>query len=136
MKKILLADDNEVVRDVLKFMFEKRGFEVTLAEDGMGAITAAENEMPDLIVLDMNMPVMTGWSATRKLKKDGASTAAIPIIALTAHKTAEDHAEAHEAGCDAFVQKPIMHERLFEIVDRVLGQKNSDPSTEPSLGGQ
>ncbi len=120
MSRVLLADDDEVVRDVLKFMFEKRGFKVTLAEDGKAAIAEAENEMPDLIVLDMNMPVMTGWRAARELKKEGASTATIPIIALTAHKTAEDHAEAHMAGCDAFVGKPIVPERLFEVVDRVL----------------
>ncbi len=120
MEKILLADDDEVVRIVLKVMFEKRGFEVIVAEDGMAAIAAAESEMPDLIVLDMNMPVMTGWVAAREIKKEGASTAAIPIIALTAHKTAEDHAEAHKAGCDAFVEKPIVPERLFEVVNRVL----------------
>ncbi|NQU58430.1 MAG: response regulator [Rhodospirillales bacterium] len=121
MSKVLIVDDDEIIRKFLTATFEERGFVVTLAENGGVALKSAKREKPVLIVLDMNMPLVTGWQVARELKRKGESTAAIPIIALTAHKTADDHAEAHEAGCDVFVEKPIKPELLFEAVDRVLG---------------
>lgn len=120
MRKILVVDDDESIRDFLKLHFEDQNYEVTLAEDGRSAISLAESEMPDLIVLDLNMPVMTGWQAAKKLKKAGAPTTSIPIIALTAQKTFDDQVEAHESGCDVFIEKPIEPERLFKAVDRIL----------------
>jgi len=121
MSKILIVDDDEMIRKFLTVQFEGRAHMVVAAENGARALELAASETPDLIVMDMNMPVMTGWDAARELKKAGAATAGIPIIALTAHRTVEDQTAAHEAGCDTYVQKPIDPERLFEAVDRVLG---------------
>jgi CheY-like chemotaxis protein len=121
MSKVLLVDDDTLIRKFLKLHFESNGFSVTEAENGREALSMATSEMPDLIIMDMNMPVMTGWDAARELKKPGAVTAGIPIIALTAHKTPEDQNAAHESGCDTFVEKPIDPERLFKAVQRVLG---------------
>lgn len=120
MSKVLIVDDDGPIREFLKILFEGRGHEVISAEDGKEGLAKAESEGPDLIVLDMNMPVMTGWDAARELKKEGAATAQIPIIALTAQKTLDDQIEAHESGCDAFVEKPIDADRLFNAVERVL----------------
>jgi len=121
MSKVLLVDDDALIRSFLKLQFESRDFEVELAEDGKDALEKATSDVPDLIVLDMNMPVMTGWDAAKELKKDGAPTAATPITALTAQKTHEDQVAAHEAGCDTFVEKPIDPDRFFDAVKRVLG---------------
>ena len=120
MRKVLVVDDDELVRDFLKLHFKNRGYEVATATDGKVAISLAEREKPDLIILDMNMLGMTGWDTAKELKREGAENATIPIIALTAHKTADDHVAAHEAGCDAFVEKPVEPERLFDTVDRAL----------------
>ncbi|MBT3305312.1 MAG: response regulator, partial [Alphaproteobacteria bacterium] len=121
--KVLLVDDDALIRRFLKMHFENGGYHVVEAENGQDALNKAENETPDLIVMDMNMPVMTGWDAARELKTPGAATAEIPIIALTAQKTPEDKNAAHESGCDTFVEKPIEQERLFQAVERVLSQK-------------
>jgi len=116
MSKVLLVDDDAMIRSFLKPHFEGHEFGVGLAEDGRDALSKAAANVPDLIVLDMNMPVMIGWDAAKELKKDGA-----PIIALTTQKTHDDQVAAHEAGCDTFVEKPIDPARLLEAVKRVLG---------------
>ena len=116
MSKVLLVDNDAMIRNFLKLHFEGHEFEVELTEDGKDALSKAADNVPDLIVLDMNMPVMTGWDAAKELKKDGA-----PIIALTAQKTYDEQVAAHEAGCDTFVEKPIDPARLLEAVKRVLG---------------
>ena len=116
MSKVLLVDDDAMIRSFLKLHFEGHEFGVELAEDGKDALSKAAANVQDLIVLDMNMPVMTGWDAAKELKKDSA-----PIIALTTQKTHDDHVAAHEAGCDTFVEKPIDPARLLEAVKRVLG---------------
>jgi len=120
MTKVLIVDDEELIRGFLKLHFEARGYDVVEAENGEEAVSIAGSEVPDLIVLDMNMPVMTGWDAVKELKSEGAETKSIPIIALTAQKTLNDQIEAHEAGCDTFVEKPIVPEKLFEAVERIL----------------
>ena len=120
MTKVLLVDDEELIRSFLRLHFEGRNYEVIEAENGEMAISLAGSEMPDLIVMDMNMPVMTGWDAVNELKKEGSLTATIPIIVLTAQKTLDDQIEAHELGCDAFIEKPMEPERLFKAVDRIL----------------
>ena len=122
MRKVLLVDDDMFVRNFLKLMFESCGFTVTAVEDGSIAVREAKSVMPDLIVLDMNMPVMTGFRTAEELKKKGAATAGIPIIAISALTTADDHTAAHLDGCDAYLEKPIIPERLFEVVERVLTQ--------------
>ncbi len=119
MSKVLIVDDDGPIRDFLKIHFEGRSHEALIAEDGKKALAKAESEGPDLIVLDVKIPVMTGWEAAREQKKEGAA-AQIPIIALTAQKTLDDQIEARESGCDAFVEKPIDPDRLFDAVERIL----------------
>jgi len=120
MKKVLLVDDDELILRFLKTHFEGRDFQVILAENGEAAITLAQKNMPDLILLDMEMPVMPGWVTARELKMSGALTANIPLIAVTAHATSDDEEAARKAGCDDFIPKPIDVDKLFEAVDRVL----------------
>src|SRR5882762_9971746 len=106
MAKILLVEDNEMNRDMLSRRLERRGYSVTLALDGAEGLQKARTENPDLILMDMSLPVVDGWEATRQLKAD-ESTRRIPIIALTAHAMANDEQRARESGCDDFDTKPI-----------------------------
>src|SRR5947207_15158829 len=106
MPKILLVEDNEMNRDMLSRRLQKRGFEITMAVDGAQAVDMAKSENPDLILMDMSLPIMDGWEATRTLKAAPA-TAAIPIIGLTAHAMAGDREKCLQAGCDDFDTKPI-----------------------------
>lgn len=110
--KILLVEDNEMNRDMLSRRLVLRGHEVVMAEDGGMALEMALREIPDLILMDMGLPVMDGWEATRRLKAD-ARTASVPVIALTAHAMADDRLRALEAGCDDFDTKPIDLGRLL-----------------------
>ena len=120
MKKVLLVDDDDMILKFLKAHFESRDFRVFLAENGENAIILAQREAPDLILLDMNMPVMPGWVTARELKIRGRATADIPIIVVTAKTSADDEKAARKAGCDEFIAKPIDADKLFEAVDRVL----------------
>jgi CheY-like chemotaxis protein len=106
MAKILLVEDNEMNRDMLSRRLERRGYQVVCAPDGEQAIALARSEAPALILMDMSLPVLDGWEATRRLKADNA-TKAIPIIALTAHAMDTDAARARECGCDDFDTKPV-----------------------------
>jgi CheY-like chemotaxis protein len=117
--KILLVEDNEMNRDMLSRRLERRGFQVVMAVDGLQGVEIARREMPALILMDMSLPVMDGWEATRSLKSD-AATRSIPIIALTAHAMASDEQKAREAGCDDFDTKPIDLPRLLEKIQRFL----------------
>lgn len=119
--KILLVEDNEMNRDMLSRRLERRGYEVLIAGDGQQAVDMALSEVPDLILMDMGLPVMDGWEATRRLKAD-AYTAAVPIIALTAHAMADDRVRALQAGCDDFDTKPIDLERLLGKVAALVRQ--------------
>ena len=100
--------------------FESRDFQVILAKNGEFALILAQKEKPDLVLLDMNMPLMPGWVTARELKKHILGTANIPVIAVTALTTADDENAARNAGCDDFVSKPIDVDKLFEAVNRVL----------------
>jgi two-component system cell cycle response regulator DivK len=122
MSKILLVEDNEFNRDMLSRRLHRRGFEVVLAEDGETGIAAARSEKPDLILMDMDLPVLDGWEATRRLKAD-PSLKSIPIIALTAHAMQSDCDRAYQAGCDDFATKPIEFAELIAKIDRVLGPR-------------
>lgn len=119
MPKILLVEDNEMNRDMLSRRLERRGFAVTLACDGAEGVTRAQSDAPDLILMDMSLPVLDGWSATRQLKAD-AHTAEIPVIALTAHAMASDEEKARAAGCDDFDTKPIELPRLLDKIQAQL----------------
>jgi len=119
MTKILLVEDNEMNADMLSRRLLRRGYEISLATDGEQAVSMARSENPALILMDMSLPVMTGWQATRTLKDDDA-TRHIPVIALTAHSMAEDRQKALDAGCDDYDTKPVELPRLLEKMERLL----------------
>jgi CheY-like chemotaxis protein len=120
MAKILLVEDNEMNRDMLSRRLSRKGYEVVVAEDGGRGVAMAASEQPDLILMDMSLPVIDGWEATRQVKQ-AAESANIPIIALTAHAMAGDREKAIEAGCDDYDTKPIELPRLLEKIERLLG---------------
>jgi CheY-like chemotaxis protein len=120
MAKILLVEDNEMNRDMLSRRLERRGYEVIVAVDGEEGVARARAEAPDLIVMDMSLPVLDGWEATRQLKA-APETKSIPIVALTAHAMAGDREKALEAGCDDFDTKPIDLPRLLGKLEGLLG---------------
>ena len=115
MNKILLVEDNEMNRDMLSRRLARKGFEVVIAVDGAEAVKMAESEMPALILMDMSLPVMDGWEATRLLKAQDL-TKGTPIIALTAHAMSGDREKCLEAGCDDYDTKPIEFKRLLEKI--------------------
>jgi two-component system cell cycle response regulator DivK len=119
MPRILLVEDNELNRDMLSRRLIRRGYEVTLAVDGAEGVARAKADLPDLILMDMSLPVMDGWDASRALKADPI-TARIPVIALTAHAMAADEQRAREAGCDDFDTKPVELDRLLGKITVLL----------------
>lgn len=119
MPKILLVEDNEMNRDMLSRRLERKGYEVVLAMDGQSGVERAHAESPDLILMDMSLPVLDGWEATRKLKAN-PQTQLVPIIALTAHAMAGDREQAIEAGCDDYDTKPIDFPRLLSKIESLL----------------
>lgn len=120
MAKILLVEDNEMNRDMLSRRLERRGYEVIVAVDGEEGVARAKAEAPDLVLMDMSLPVLDGWEATRQLKA-APETKSIPVIALTAHAMAGDREKALEAGCDDFDTKPIDLPRLLGKLESLLG---------------
>jgi CheY-like chemotaxis protein len=120
MARILLVEDQEMNRDMLSRRLKKRGYEVSIAVDGAEGVDKARSESPDLILMDMSLPVMDGWEATRTLKADEA-TRAIPVVALTAHAMSTDREKALEAGCDAYETKPVELPKLLETMEKLLG---------------
>ena len=121
MAKILLVEDNEMNRDMLSRRLARRGYEVVVAVDGREGVAKARAEAPALVLMDMSLPVLDGWEATRELRADPA-TRAIPIIALTAHAMAGDRERALAAGCDDFDTKPIELERLLGKIEALLAR--------------
>ncbi|MBI3916990.1 MAG: response regulator [Betaproteobacteria bacterium] len=124
MAKILLVEDNEMNRDMLSRRLQKKGYEVFIAVDGEAGVKMAQSERPDLILMDMSLPGLDGWEASRQLKA-GADTQAIGIIALTAHAMAQDKEKALAAGCDDFDTKPIDLARLTEKIEALLAKKTA-----------
>ena len=123
MLKVLLVEDNEMNRDMLSRRLSRRGFEVLIAVDGAQGVEVAKTEMPDLILMDMSLPVLDGWDATRRLKAE-TQTRTIPVIALTAHAMAGDRDKAMSAGCDDYDTKPIELGRLLDKMGRLLKTKS------------
>jgi CheY-like chemotaxis protein len=119
MARILLVEDNEMNRDMLSRRLIRRGYEVALALDGEQGLAMARTEAPALILMDMSLPGMDGWEATRQLKA-ASETSAIPVIALTAHAMAGDREKAIAAGCDDFDTKPVDLERLLQKIEALL----------------
>jgi two-component system cell cycle response regulator DivK len=126
MPRILLVEDNEMNRDMLSRRLARREYEVLVAVDGGEGVVMAGSEAPDLILMDMSLPVMDGWEATRQLKAS-PETKAIPIIALTAHAMSGDREKAMEAGCDDYDTKPIELPRLLAKMEALLGEKKAAP---------
>lgn len=122
MARILLVEDNELNRDMLSRRLGRRGHEVLLAADGAEGLAAADRERPDLVLLDMSLPVLDGWEAARRLK-GRVETAGIPIIALTAHAMAGDRERAIEAGCDDYDVKPVELDRLLGKIAALLEKR-------------
>ena len=120
MTRILLVEDNEMNRDMLSRRLQRKGYEVIIAVDGQVGIEMARSEAPDLILMDMSLPVIDGWEATRTLKA-AKETAGIPIIALTAHAMSTDRDKAIEAGCDDYDTKPIELSRLLGKMQALMG---------------
>jgi two-component system cell cycle response regulator DivK len=119
MPKILLVEDNEINRDMLSRRLERRGYRVAIALDGEQGVSMAGLEAPDLILMDMSLPVLDGWEAARRLKA-APETRAIPIIALTAHAMVGDREKAIESGCDDYDTKPVEFQRLLEKIETIL----------------
>ena len=119
MHKILLVEDNEMNRDMLSRRLERRGYHVLLAVDGEEGVRVAGAEAPDLVLMDMSLPVVDGWEAARRLKAS-AATRHIPVIALTAHAMAGDRDKALEAGCDDYDSKPVDLTRLVRKIEQLL----------------
>ncbi len=122
MPKILLIEDNEMNRDMLSRRLERKGFEVAIAVDGRQGIDAVNNNRPDLILMDMSLPVLDGWEATRQLKAD-PETKDIPIIGLSAHAMAGDREKAMDAGVDDYDTKPVELPRLLGKISGCLGSE-------------
>jgi len=121
MTRILFVEDNEMNRDMLSRRLQRKGYEVVMAVDGAEGVAMAASTHPDLILMDMSLPVLNGWDATRRVKADPA-LAGIPVIALTAHAMAEDREQALAAGCDDYDTKPIELPRLLAKIERLLAK--------------
>ena len=121
MQKILLVEDNEMNRDMLSRRLERNGFQVLIAVDGEQGVALAQSATPDLILMDMDLPVLNGWEATQKLKAV-PGTRAIPIIGLTAHAMAGDREKAMAAGCDDYDTKPVEFSRLLEKIQTQMAK--------------
>ena len=120
MTRVLLVEDNDMNRDMLSRRLRRRGFEVLIATDGAQGLAMAAAEKPDVILMDMSLPVLDGWEATRRLKA-APETAGIPVIGLTAHAMATDRDKCLEAGCDEYDTKPVELPRLLGKIERLLG---------------
>jgi two-component system, cell cycle response regulator DivK len=121
MPRVLIVEDNEENRDSLSRRLQRRGFDVLLAPDGRVGVDMAKAERPDLILMDMNMPELDGWEASRQVKADPASSA-IPIIALTAHAMLGDRERAIEAGCTDYHTKPVEFPKLLQQIETILSR--------------
>lgn len=119
MITVLLVEDNEMNRDMLSRRLERKGYRIVTAEDGAQGVELAAQLQPNLILMDMSLPILDGWEATRMLK-NRTDTSSIPIIALTAHAMASDQEKAYQAGCDDFDTKPVVLDRLLEKMRTAL----------------
>ncbi|MFM1904384.1 MAG: hypothetical protein RLZZ440_2284 [Planctomycetota bacterium] len=122
MPTILLVEDNELNRDMLSRRLERKGYTVAVAVDGAEALEKSRSAAPDLILMDMNIPIIDGWEATRRIKA-ASETATIPLIALTAHAMAGDREKAIAAGCDEYETKPVEFARLVEKIEEFLSRR-------------
>jgi two-component system, cell cycle response regulator DivK len=131
MPKILLVEDNEMNRDMLSRRLQRKGYEIVLALDGQSGVEMSQTQAPDLVLMDMSLPVLDGWEATRRLKTD-ASTRHIPVIALTAHAMSSDRERALEAGCDDYDTKPVELPRLLAKIEALLSARENASVHKPT----
>jgi two-component system cell cycle response regulator DivK len=131
MPKILLVEDNEMNRDMLSRRLQRKGYEVVLALDGQSGVEMTQTQAPDLVLMDMSLPVLDGWEATRRLKADPA-TRHIPVIALSAHAMSSDREKAIEAGCDDYDTKPVELTRLLAKIEALLRGRKMASAEEPT----
>jgi len=124
MPRILLVEDNEMNRDMLSRRLLRKGYEILIAVDGEAGVKMAASERPDLVLMDMSLPTIDGWEATRRIK-GLPGTASIPVIALTAHVMAGDRDKAIEAGCDDYDSKPVDFERLLGKIQALVGKQDT-----------
>jgi two-component system cell cycle response regulator DivK len=132
MPKILLVEDNEMNRDMLSRRLQRKGYQVVLALDGQSGVEMTQAESPDLVLMDMSLPVLDGWEATRRLKAD-AATQHIPVIALTAHAMSSDREKALEAGCNDYDTKPVELPRLLAKIEALLSGGKMASAEKPAL---
>jgi CheY-like chemotaxis protein len=132
MPKILLVEDNELNRDMLSRRLQRKSYQVVLALDGQSGVEMTQTQAPDVVLMDMSLPVLDGWEATRRLKADDA-TRHIPIIALTAHAMSSDRDKALEAGCDDYDTKPVEMLRLLVKIEALLRGSEMASAGEPKL---
>jgi two-component system cell cycle response regulator DivK len=119
MKKILLVEDDEMSRDMLSRRLQRKGFNVVLGVDGEQGVTLAQSELPDIILMDMSLPLLDGWEATRRIKAKEESKS-IPVIALTSHAMGGDRKRALAAGCDEYSTKPVDFQKLLGIIEQFI----------------
>ncbi|MGB3565137.1 MAG: response regulator [Thermoanaerobaculia bacterium] len=131
MRKILLIEDNEMNRDMLSRRLTRKGFEIAIAEDGERGVEMAQSESPSLILMDISLPVMDGYEATRQIKVN-PDTRSIPIIALTAHAMSGDREKCLEAGCDEYETKPVDLPRLLEKIEKLVPGNQNDSTRRPA----
>ncbi len=131
MPKILIVEDNELSRDMLSRRLRRKGYEVLVATDGQEGIAMTQRELPDLVLMDLSLPDLDGWEATRRLKKD-ARTQHIPVIALTAHAMSGDREKAIDAGCDEYDTKPIELRRLLSKMVRFVEDPEAKAGETPA----
>ena len=124
MAKVLVVEDNEMNRDILSRRLSRRGYVVVFAIDGQQGVEMARSEKPDIILMDLSLPVMDGWEATRRVKADEA-VRNVPVIGLTAHALVGDREKALAAGCDDYDTKPVEFDRLVEKIERLLGERQN-----------
>ena len=122
MPKVLVVEDNEMNRDMLTRRLQRRGYEVIFSVDGEDGVAKAQSDSPDIILMDMDLPVLDGWAATRILKSS-PETSSIPVIAFTAHAMSGDREKALEAGCDDYETKPVEFAQLTQKIETLLGQE-------------
>ncbi len=121
MAKVLVVEDNEMNRDMLSRRLQRRGYEVVVSIDGEDGVNKARSESPDIILMDMDLPILDGWAATQMLKAS-PDTQSIPVIALTAHAMAGDREKALDAGCDDYDTKPVEFARLIQKIETLLSK--------------
>ncbi len=131
MHKILLIEDNEMNRDMLSRRLTRKGFQIAIAEDGERGVEMAQSESPNLILMDISLPVMDGYEATRQIKAN-PTTRSIPIVALTAHAMSGDREKCLEAGCDEYETKPVDLPRLLDKIEKLLVGESHEDARRPT----